>query len=1117
LGSTIIVVAALSGTSAGIYVQKEAFIVKWFWQLLALVLLPASLLSAPISPTITGTQPANLKGYWKCDEPTGTTLADSSGNGKDLTITGTINTNYWLGEAGLSGASFRTDGVAGFASRTDSVIPSLDGVNFTFFAFFKGATDFTSGNALGISNSGNGNNRVGIGILNGLPLPGGGAETGAIARGNTGVMSTAMHGGKAFDGTWHSLAFRRNGTNFQLFVDGVIVASSSATLATGSTCNRTTLMHSITNVATNFAKGSVQHAAIWNTNLTDAEILAIHQSATWIEGSENVKVSTKSHTLFAPAWMTTGIDTMYFVSAGGILSPVAMGPNMTFVGGILNTVAFGVGDVTSNTSTSVDGEIALFNGTTGKSIKRGTGSGIATITGGVLGLTANNSASWDTAFSERRQWDGGATNLVPATGRTNLGGTTIGQNFFMLTNPGAIRFFRSDASNNVIAEDQATFRASLGAGTVSSFVSTDLTPATTLTITGRGTVQSATSSTTFICSPSSTISAGSLATLHLAVPNAGGAGDTKIFTQATVTDSVGNTWTRQLDTLYDPGAVNTGVELAVYTSTLATQLTSSNNVTFTLSTAATDKLGIFYEVGGTHPTFVAAGSTSDGLTSGQNGTAISTVSNSLPTGDGVIAFCGILTNSALAATDTDTTNGTWSAGQTTNTVARRMASQFKIVTGPGQQSYDVVAAIGTAWQAAWIQVSDGLLTTSVANPTSSPSQGFMWSDFPPHAYLGNNTAITGKAAPHVIALSEVSGVPNNFGTVAVSGQSNVVADNTSATLNLAAGSNITLTTTPGTRTVTIAGTGGAGSFTPPTGTGVMTVTGGVMDTASTGMTGSGNFVRASFPIVTGGTFVQASNTGSSAAIIGKRFTDTSPAGHLLLIQNAAANTALIDFDATGTMTAGTIPEGRLAYTDPNANSIRMWNDTSNTVVNATLGPGLTFNTSTNVIDATGYSDPNINAIRMWDDTDNAVVSAVIGANLAYNHSTHTLSATIPSTVRSVSLGLQDLGGSALVAPQATKGTRTVPYSGTITGYSISVDAGTCTVKWLKKADGTVIPTTSDSINTSGVSLSTGTHVRSATVSDFTSTTVNAGDMFSLYVTASSGATWISTELEITSP
>lgn len=46
----------------------------------------------------------------------------------------------------------------------------------------------------------------------------------------------------------------------------------------------------------------------------------------------------------------------------------------------------GGGDVSSNTATSVDSEVALFSGTGGKTIKRATGSGIAELTSGVLGI-----------------------------------------------------------------------------------------------------------------------------------------------------------------------------------------------------------------------------------------------------------------------------------------------------------------------------------------------------------------------------------------------------------------------------------------------------------------------------------------------------------------------------------------------------------------------------------------------------------------------------------------------------------------------------------------------------------------------------------------------------------
>jgi hypothetical protein len=34
---------------------------------------------------------------------------------------------------------------------------------------------------------------------------------------------------------------------------------------------------------------------------------------------------------------------------------------------------------------------------------------------------ADNSVNWNTAFTQTRQWDGGARRLVAATGRTSLG------------------------------------------------------------------------------------------------------------------------------------------------------------------------------------------------------------------------------------------------------------------------------------------------------------------------------------------------------------------------------------------------------------------------------------------------------------------------------------------------------------------------------------------------------------------------------------------------------------------------------------------------------------------------------------------------------------------------
>ena len=125
----------------------------------------------------------------------------------------------------------------------------------------------------------------------------------------------------------------------------------------------------------------------------------------------------------------------------------------------------------------------------------------------------------------------------------------------------------------------------------------------------------------------------------------------------------------------------------------------------------------------------------------------------------------------------------------------------------------------------------------------------------------------------------------------------------------------------------------------------------------------------------------------------------------------------------------------------------------------------------------------------------------------------TLSLPTNARVTAVTLIIGD--GTNAISANDTAFPIQVPYSGTITGYSISVDAGTCTVKTWKKATGTAIPTSADSISTSGVAISTGTHVRSTTVSDFTSTTITANDIINIQATAVSTAKFIVFTLEIT--
>jgi hypothetical protein len=75
---------------------------------------------------------------------------------------------------------------------------------------------------------------------------------------------------------------------------------------------------------------------------------------------------------------------------------------------------------------------------------------------------------------------------------------------------------------------------------------------------------------------------------------------------------------------------------------------------------------------------------------------------------------------------------------------------------------------------------------------------------------GAGITITTNATTDTVTITNSGTASNSFTTIAVSGQTDVVADSATDTLTLAAGSGITLTTNATTDTVTIAASGGGG-------------------------------------------------------------------------------------------------------------------------------------------------------------------------------------------------------------------------------------------------------------------------------------------------------------------
>lgn len=144
-------------------------------------------------------------------------------------------------------------------------------------------------------------------------------------------------------------------------------------------------------------------------------------------------------------------------------------------------------------------------------------------------------------------------------------------------------------------------------------------------------------------------------------------------------------------------------------------------------------------------------------------------------------------------------------------------------------------------------------------------------------------------------------------------------------------------------------------------------------------------------------------------------------------------------------------------------------------------------------------------------TTNALF-ATAGAPAFRNFAATDLPANV--RIRGISFSTGDPGlANAISAASTTTDYVRVPFACTLNAYNLLVDGGTVTVKFWKVASGIAIPTSANSINTSGVSISTGTAVRSTTLSDFTTTTVTANDIMAMNVTAVATAKFVNGVLE----
>lgn len=211
----------------------------------------------------------NPLGYWRLDESSGTTAADSSGNAHDSTYTG----GYTLGAASAlvtdSDRALTLNGTTGYVNAGSLGVTQSSA--FTEEVWVKSTS---AANAWLVSEGSTSSATPAAGLSTNTS----GSKARFSIRDDAGTTVGVTGTATVNDGVWHHIVGVRNGTSLSLYVDGKLDGTTTGTLGT-ITLNTTTIAAIRQPTTGGYLNGSIDEAAMYTTALGASQVVNQYQSS----------------------------------------------------------------------------------------------------------------------------------------------------------------------------------------------------------------------------------------------------------------------------------------------------------------------------------------------------------------------------------------------------------------------------------------------------------------------------------------------------------------------------------------------------------------------------------------------------------------------------------------------------------------------------------------------------------------------------------------------------------------------------------------------------------------------------------------------------------------------